>query len=150
MPQLNILTFLPQVFWLVVLFSILYIFMHYLFLPSVTNNIALRNKKLEKEILATQELLKECNDMRTSIDILLQKTKAEANIISTTAEHKASLFLNSKIAEANLQVEAYMDAQKSQINILQAKLTSEMPQIVDDVKNSILDLIFLNTNNQSK
>ena len=58
MPQFNAATFPSQLFWLVVTFVLLYIFIAFLILPRIRNNIRLRKNKISNDIERT-ELLKE-------------------------------------------------------------------------------------------
>ena len=57
MPQFNAASFPSQLFWLVVTFVLLYIFIAFLILPRIRDNIRLRKNKITNDI-ERAELLK--------------------------------------------------------------------------------------------
>ena len=56
MPQLNPDSFSSQIFWLVVFFSILFVFVHYLFVPKISSIRSLRKNTIENYFNETKNL----------------------------------------------------------------------------------------------
>lgn len=59
MPQLDIFTFVPQVFWLIVVFALLYFVLLGTGLPKVYKVLVYRKKKLESYAVSIERLNKE-------------------------------------------------------------------------------------------
>jgi F-type H+-transporting ATPase subunit b len=76
MPQLNPDSFASQLFWLTILFLIIYILNHYIFLPKIVKIRKERDKTIEG-------YLKEAKEVNMSVETLIEKIKTDFNNAST-------------------------------------------------------------------
>jgi F-type H+-transporting ATPase subunit b len=116
MPQLDVTTFIPQLFWLVISFVLFYVLMSRVGVPKVGGVIEQRRTRIESDIESAKR-------MKTEIDVVIQsyeralaeaRTQASAQISATKErlakvaaerQHKsmAALAEQTKIAEARIQ-----------------------------------------------
>jgi len=109
MPQLDSVTFLPQIFWLTIIFYIFYVVVIRDFLPGLTRIIKIRKKRLEAAQKTssefTEETIKTTNDYEnlivTSVDDfkqVLNTTSQEGSewltLSTSSVEHKNLSQLN--------------------------------------------------------
>jgi len=78
MPQLDLASFLPQVFWFILIFFSYYILVLNNILPSLSRILKIRTKKLRqgKEVLAT--MTGERNNLTTNYDHFLSQSLRES------------------------------------------------------------------------
>ena len=81
MPQLDISTFPPQLFWLAVTFIVLYLLMSRLGLPRVTAIIEARRKRLDDDLSRAAEVRAEAEATVAAY----QRTLAEARAVLAVA-----------------------------------------------------------------
>jgi hypothetical protein len=87
MPQLDTTTFLPQVFWLIVVFFIFYVLVLQFILPKLSTILKVRSKKLSQGQNILGEMSSETNELGVVYDnILITSLKESERLIqlSTT------------------------------------------------------------------
>ena len=78
MPQLDISTFAPQLFWLAVIFVALYIVMKTVALPQVGRAIEARRQRREEDLARAARLKAEADAANEAYQKLLATARAEA------------------------------------------------------------------------
>ena len=76
MPQLDVSTFLPQIFWLVVTFAALYLIMWKVAVPGVANVLEARQKRigdnLDKATVELDKAIKAAHDKGASLRVIAE------------------------------------------------------------------------------
>jgi F-type H+-transporting ATPase subunit b len=146
MPQLEISTFLPQIFWLVVTFSALYIVMWRFAVPSIADVLESRQKRIEDNLEKAAKAKQEAEKTFLSYEVSIQKARAKAQNIHVSfakklseeieaSEIKATIEFSKKITENEMEIQATIDkivknTQKSAIEVaVEAinRLTGQLP-----------------------
>lgn len=78
MPQLDTATFLPQVFWLLVVFFIFYVLVINFILPKLSTILKVRSKKLSQGESILGEMTSEKNALGVVYDNILSKSLKES------------------------------------------------------------------------
>src|SRR5579872_442206 len=81
MPQLDISTFTPQLFWLAVWFVVLYLLMSRLGLPRIAAAIDARRKRREDDLAAAARLRDEAEAANTTFQQTMAQARAEAQAL---------------------------------------------------------------------
>jgi len=101
MPQLDILTFNSQVFWLVVIFFGLYLSVVRHMLPNLATILKVRSKTLAANSQQVNSLESEENAVISNFDNSVKNTLvASRKILSDTAQHSTEWF-NTSLKEVN-------------------------------------------------
>ena len=79
MPQFNASTFPSQLFWLVVTFVLLYLFMNFLVLPRIRDNIRLRKNKISNDLERAELIKHQIDKIMQDYDEKISKSKNRAN-----------------------------------------------------------------------
>ena len=78
MPQLNPEFWASQVFWLILIFSSLYVIIWKLFLPKITNSIENRKLKIVNDLNETQKLKDNAEKKLQEYNKIIENSKKDA------------------------------------------------------------------------
>jgi F-type H+-transporting ATPase subunit b len=78
MPQLDVATYAPQLFWLAVTFIVLYLLMSKLGLPRVSGVIEARRKRIDDDLARASEIKAEAEAAMTAYHRRLAEARAQA------------------------------------------------------------------------
>tara|TARA_B110000438_G_scaffold2180_1_gene2287 strand:+ start:358 stop:936 length:579 start_codon:yes stop_codon:yes gene_type:complete len=81
MPQLNPEYWFSQVFWLILIFTTLYLVVWKLFLPRITNNIENRRLRIINDLNDAQKLKENAEKKLKEYDKIIKNSKSEAEKI---------------------------------------------------------------------
>jgi F-type H+-transporting ATPase subunit b len=88
MPQLNPLDWAPQIIWLGITFSILYVLMKQVALPRIGSVIEARHARIAGDIEAADKLRRETQEAIAAYEQALAEAKARAHAIAQEANNK--------------------------------------------------------------
>ena len=137
MPQLNPEYWFAQIFWLILIFSVLYLIIWKVFLPRISNNIENRRLRIINDLNETGKLKENAEKKLKEYNKIIDDAKNEAKkIISENKKkldkdikNKKQKFLN-EIKEELLSVENEIQNLKkssiSSVNKIAAEISSEV------------------------
>ena len=79
MPQLDVNTFLPQVVWLVITFTALFLLMWRVAVPRIADLLEARQRRIEDNLDKAQESKKEAEETLAAYEQAMNETRAGAN-----------------------------------------------------------------------
>ena len=123
MPQLNPLDWAPQIIWLVITFSILYVLMKRVALPRIGSVIEARHARIAGDIEAADKLRRETQEAIAAYEQALAEAKARAQAIAQ---------------EANNKLKAEMAAERAVLDRDLAARSAEAEKRIDQAKISAL------------
>jgi F-type H+-transporting ATPase subunit b len=123
MPQLNPLDWAPQIIWLVITFSILYVLMKRVALPRIGSVIEARHARIAGDIEAADKLRRETQEAIAAYEQALAEAKARAHSIAQ---------------EANNKLKAEMAAERAALDRDLAARSVEAEKRIDQAKTSAL------------
>ena len=106
MPQLDISTWPPQLFWLAVTFFALYYVISRVVIPRTGGVIALRKSTIDGDLAGAQRLKLETENAIRSYEAALADAKAKAHAIATENRN----FLNAEIEGERAKLDAALGA----------------------------------------
>ncbi|MBN9412392.1 MAG: hypothetical protein J0H12_00500 [Candidatus Paracaedimonas acanthamoebae] len=138
MPQLEITTYLSQLFWLVICFAIIFLFSWRISLPRLTALLHQRWEQIEGQKKLAGSLRAEAEILRQAQEKTLEKARHQAKEIMIQTDHKIKLSfeqerirLSSTMREKIKVTEAHLHQKKEQIS-------KEMPEIVRQLTHEII------------
>ena len=140
MPQLDPSSFSSQVFWLVVVFSILFVLINSIFMPKIIKVHAERNKIINDNIDIAEKNNKVVEDLNSRIEDNISKAKVEAEKIFKVSHEKNMHFFNGEI---KAQMKIFEDREKKILSEIAAK-KNEVEKNLEDYCIAIADNIFKN------
>jgi F-type H+-transporting ATPase subunit b len=136
-PQLNPLDWAPQVIWLAITFSILYVLMKRVALPRIGSVIEMRAARIAKDLEAADKLRRETQEAIAAYEQALAEAKARAHAIAQegrnrvkeeVAAERAALErdLAAKTADAEARIHAAKLSALKEVNAVAAETASEI------------------------
>lgn len=121
MPQLEASTFMPQLFWLVVTFVVLYLVMWKVVIPRVADVLQDRQKRIDDDLEKAQELRDEAANVLEAYEKTVAEGRAQAQVIlreaaersdKAAAERQAAL--SEQLARQTADAEAQINAAREE------------------------------------
>ena len=141
MPQLDPTYWASQVFWLILVFSILYISISKFYLPKIKNNLDNRENKI-KEDLENANKYKELSEKKfKDYELILDNAKKE--VLKIHLETKNALSKEIKFKKDIIEKEIEKEIEKAQKEILEIKKNSltSIQKISEDIASNIIENI---------
>ena len=138
MPQLNILTFPSQIFWLLITFLSLFLLVKYVIMPRMEQILSARWERQDNNLQRATELKEEAEALLLRIDTLMEKAKDEAHLHIQTCEEKIKTETDQALHA--LQAELTEKVAQAEKDLLKKKekALKELPELVDQLSNLVL------------
>jgi F-type H+-transporting ATPase subunit b len=141
MPQLEVSTFVPQLFWLAITFVILYLLMAGIGLPRVGAAIDARRRRVDDDLARAAQLKTEAETVLAAYQETLAKARADAQ----AAVKEMTDRMAAEAAERQRQLGEALARQtveaERQITAAKQRALSEMPEIVAEVARSVTEKV---------
>ncbi len=141
MPQLDPKYWASQAFWLILVFTILYISISKFYLPKIKNNLEDRENKIKKDIDDANKF-KELSETRLKeYERILENAKKE--VIKIHLESKNTLDKDIQKKKETIEKEIEKEISKAQKEIIELKKNSisEIQKISENIAASIIENI---------
>ena len=141
MPQLDPKYWASQAFWLILVFTILYISISKFYLPKIKNNLEDRENKIKKDIDDANKF-KELSETRLKeYERILENAKRE--VIKIHLESKNTLDKDIQKKKETIEKEIEKEISKAQKEIIELKKNSisEIQKISENIAASIIENI---------
>ena len=141
MPQLDPTHWASQAFWLILIFSILYISIAKYYLPKIKNNLDDRENKIKEDLDAANKF-KELSELKLKeYERTLENSKKEVSKI--LLETKTKLDKDIQLKKNNIEKEIENEIAKAQKEIAELKKNSisDIQNISKDIASNIIENI---------
>ena len=149
MPQLNTEYWTAQIFWLIVIFSILYLIIWKIFLPRITYSIENRKSRLVNDLDEVQKLKENAEEKLNEYNIIIEKSKKEAKKIIEDNKKKLDRDIENKKQKFNDEIEKELVAAEKEIKDLKKTSTSNVADIAAETSAEIIRQIINTEVNKS-
>ena len=150
MPQLNPEFWASQIFWLILIFSILYIIIWKIFLPKITDIIENRKSRIIGDLNETQKLKEIAEKKLREYNKIIEDTKKEAKKIIEDNKKKLENDIKSKKQKFNEEIEKELMSVEKEIKSLKKSSISSINKIAAEVSSEVIKLLVgtsVNTSN---
>ena len=141
MPQLNPEFWSAQIFWLILIFSTLYLIIWKIFLPKITYSIENRKSRLVNDLDETQKLKEDAEKKLNEYNEIIEKSKKEAKKIIEDAKKKLDRDIESKKQKFNGEIEKELIAAEKTIKDLKKSSILNINNIASETSAEIIKLI---------
>ena len=126
MPQLDITTFIPQLFWLIITFVTLYLIMSMVILPKIADVLEQRQDRIASDIQEAERLKLDAEIALKDYESVLFKARESAQEIS--AKNKLDIInnINKENERLDADLKAKLAIANEKINIFKAKAEIEI------------------------
>ena len=138
MPQLNPEFWAAQIFWLILIFSSLYVIIWKLFLPKITNSIENRKLKIVNDLNETQKLKENAEKKLKEYNKIIENSKKEAKRIIEDGKKKLNKEIENKKQKFNEEIEKELTNVEKEIKNLKKSSMLVINKIAADISSEII------------
>ena len=138
MPQLNTEFWASQIFWLILIFSILYIIIWKIFLPKITDIIENRKSRIIGDLNETQKLKENAEKKLSEYNKIIEDTKKEAKKVIEDNKKKLENDIKSKKQKFNEEIEKELMSVEKEIKSLKKLSISSINKIAAEVSSEVI------------
>jgi F-type H+-transporting ATPase subunit b len=138
MPQLNPEFWTAQIFWLLLIFSTLYVIIWKIFLPKITYSVENRKSRIVNDLDEAEKLKENAEKKLQEYDAIIERSKKEAKKILEDGKKKLELELESKKTKFNIEIEKeLLDIEEEISNLKKSSLVS-IKNIAEEISSEII------------
>jgi len=141
MPQLNPEFWAAQVFWLVLIFSSLYIIVWKIFLPKITYSIENRKSRIVNDLSEAQKLKESAEIKLEEYNKIIENAKKEAKKIIDDGKKKLDKDIEDKKQKFNAEIEKETSAVEKEIRNLKKSSISNISNIAAEITTDVIKQI---------
>ena len=149
MPQLNPEFWAAQIFWLVIIFSSLYLVIWKIFLPKITFSIENRKSKLVNDLNEAEKLKESAEKKLKEYNKIIENSKQEAKKIIEDERKKLDQDIENKKKDFNNQIEKEITAVEKEIKDLKKTSLSNISKIASETSAELMKKIINTEVNKS-
>ena len=149
MPQLNPEFWAAQIFWLVLIFSILYLIIWKIFLPKISYSIENRRSKIVNDLDQAQKLKENAEKKLNMYNKIIEDSKYEAKKIIEDAKKKIGQDFENKKKDFNNQVEKELATVEKEIKELKKNSITSIKKIASETSAELIKKIINTEVNKS-
>ena len=141
MPQLDTKFWTAQIFWLIIIFSSLYLIIWKIFLPKITYSIENRKSRVVNDLDEAQKLKENAEKKLNEYNNIIEKAKKEAKKIFENSKKKIDQDIENKKHKFNEEIEKELAATQKEINDLKKTSISNISNIATETSAEIIKQI---------
>jgi len=150
MPQLNPEFWISQIFWLILIFSSLYVVIWKIFLPKITDSIENRKLRIVKDLNETQKLKENAEKKLKEYSKIIEEAKKEAKKIIEDNKKKLERDIKSKKQKFDEEIEKELISIEKEIKNLKKISISNVNKIAVEISTEVIKQIIGSEMNVSK
>jgi len=149
MPQLNPEFWSAQIFWLILIFSTLYLVIWKIFLPKITYSIENRKSKIVNDLDEAQKLKENAEKKLNEYKEIIEKSKKDAKKIVENGKKLLDKDIESKKMKIDDQIEVELKNSEKEIKDLKKSSLESISVIALEVSSEVLKQILSTEVNRS-
>ena len=149
MPQLDPKFWLSQIFWLVLIFSSLYLIIWKIFLPKITYSIENRKSTIVNDLDEAEKLKEKAEIKLKEYNKIIENSKFEAKKIMEEGRKKLNQDIENKKKNFNNQIEKELASAEKEIKDLKKTSILNINKIASETTSELIKKIINTEVNQS-
>ena len=149
MPQLDPTYWASQAFWLILIFTSLYLTLSNLFIPKIKNNIDNRENKIKDDLDEAQKLKNLAEQKLKDYELTIENAKKEVQKIIFESKNKLSLEIQNKKKEFEKEIEIEIESAEKKIENLKKESLKSISTISEEMASKVIEQISGEPMNQS-
>ena len=149
MPQLNPEFWISQIFWLILIFSSLYVIIWKVFLPKITDSIENRKSRIVNDLNETQKLKENAENKLKEYNKIIEDAKSEAKRIVEDNKKKLEDDIKNKKQKFNEEIEKELVSVEKEIINLKKSSISNINKIAVEVSSEVIKQLVGTSANKS-
>jgi len=149
MPQLDPKYWASQAFWLILIFTLLYVALSKMFIPKIKESIDDRENKIKDDLDEAQKLKSVAEERLKEYEITIENAKKEVQKISFESKNKLSSEIQSKKKEIEREIEVEVKNAEHEIENLKKESLKSISTISEEMTSKVIEMMSGEPLNQS-
>ena len=149
MPQLDPTYWASQAFWLILIFTALYLSLSNIFIPKIKNNIDNRENKIKDDLDEAQKLKNLAEKKLKEYELSIENAKKEVQKIIFESKNKLNLEIQNKKREFEKNIEIEIKNTEKEIESLKKESLNNVSAISEEMTSKVIEQISGEPMNQS-
>jgi F-type H+-transporting ATPase subunit b len=149
MPQLDPTYWASQAFWLILIFTTLYLALSNLFIPKIKDSIDNRENKIKDDLDEAQKLKNLAEQKFGEYELSIENAKKEVQKIIFESKNKMNLEIQGKKKKIEKEIESEIKDAEKEIENLKKDSLKNISSISEEVASKVIERISGEPMNQS-
>ena len=149
MPQLDPTYWASQAFWLVLVFTLLYLALSKMFIPKIKESIDDRENKIKDDLDEAQKLKLVAEEKLKEYELTIEDTKKEVQKIILESKNKLSTEIQNKKKIFEKEIEIEIKKTEQEIENLKKESLASITVISEEITSKIIEKVSGEPLNQS-
>jgi len=149
MPQLDPTYWASQAFWLILIFTLLYLALSKLFIPKIKDSIDERENKIKDDLDEAQNLKSLAEQKLVEYELILEDAKKEAQKIILESKNKLNSEIQNKKKKFEKEIEIEIEKAEKEIVNLKKESLKSISTISEEMASKVIEQISGEPMNQS-
>ena len=138
MPQLNPDYWLSQIFWVILIFTMLYVVLWKTILPKINENLENRKSQILTDLDDAQKFKDQSEEKLSEYNKILNQAKQEAKKILDETRKKINRDIENKKNQFNLEIDKEIENAEKEIKTLKLSSIKDMNKIAIETSSEIV------------
>lgn len=139
MPQLNFHDWLPQLVWLAITFTGLYLVMARMALPRIANVIEERRDRIQRDLDEAERLKEETEEAIASYEAALAEARSKAHTIAQDTRDKLNTEIEANRLDVDEKIAISMAAAETEIDRAKKAALEHVNEVAIDTASSLVE-----------
>ena len=149
MPQLDPTYWASQAFWLILIFTLLYLALSKMFIPKIKESIDDRENKIKDDLDEAQKLKLIAEEKLKEYEITIENSKKEVQKIIFDSKNKLNISMQSKKKKIEKEIEIEVKNAEKEIKDLKKDSLANIFIISEEMTSKIVEMVSGDPINQS-
>ena len=149
MPQLDPTYWASQAFWLILIFTLLYIALSKMFIPKIKQNIDDRENKIKDDLDEAQKLKLIAEERLKEYETIIEDAKKEVQKLIFDSKNKLSLEIQTKKKKIEKEIETEVKKAEYEIENLKKESLKNISAISEEMTLKVIEMMSGEPLNQS-
>ena len=149
MPQLDPTYWASQAFWLILIFTALYLTLSNLFIPKIKDNIDSRENKIKDDLDEAQKIKRLAEQKLGEYELSIDDAKKEVQKIIFESKKKLNLEIHGKKKKIKKEIELEIKNAEKEIESLKMESLKNISTISEEMASKVVEQISGEPMNQS-
>ena len=141
MPRLDPTYWASQAFWLILIFTLLYLALSKMFIPKIKESIDDRENKIKDDLDEAQKLKLIAEEKLKEYEITMENAKKEAQKIIFENKNKLSSEIQNKKKKIDKEIEIEVKNSEKEINQLKNNSLDDITAISEEITSRIIEMV---------
>jgi len=149
MPQLDPTYWASQAFWLILIFTLLYLTLSKMFIPKIKESLDDRENKIKDDLDEAQKLKSVAEEKLREYEIIIEKTKKEVQKVIFESKNKLSSEIQNKRKKIEKEIETEIKNAEKEIESLKKESLINISTISEEITSKVIEMVSGEPLNQS-